>query len=92
MIFIDHLVQLSPSGRTLSMIGTNTLADSCSTLLDTFHSLVSLFGVSVGKAMMLSENPARYLKTIHLYLIKMEKNKELIINHRETRMFKEGED
>ena len=69
MILIDHLVQLSPSGHTLSMIGTNTLADSCSTLLDTFHSLVSIFGVPIGKAMvMLSENPARYLKPIHLLL------------------------
>lgn len=55
-----HLVQVSSSGRTMSIIGTNTLAGSCSTLLDRFHSLVNIFGVPIGKAMaMLSENTAR---------------------------------
>jgi len=53
-------MQVSASGRTLSVVGTNTLAGSCSTLLETFHSLVNILGVPIGKAVaMLSENPAR---------------------------------
>lgn len=58
---ITHSVQVSPSGRTLSIAGTNTLAGSCGTLLGAFHSLIHIFRVPLGDAVaMLSENPARY--------------------------------
>lgn len=58
---ITHSVQVSPSGRTLSIAGTNTLAGSCGTLLGAFHSLIHIFKVPLGDAVaMLSENPARY--------------------------------
>ena len=58
---ITHSVQVSPSGRTLSIAGTNTLAGSCGTLLGAFHSLSHIFRVPLGDAVaMLSENPARY--------------------------------
>lgn len=58
---ITHSVQVSPSGRTLSIAGTNTLAGSCGTLLGAFHSLIHRFRVPLGDAVaMLSENPARY--------------------------------
>lgn len=53
-------VQVCASGCTLSVVGTNTLAGSCNTLLQTFHTLVNTFEVPIGKAVtMLSENPAR---------------------------------
>lgn len=76
----NRQMQVSPSGRTLSIIGTNTLAGSCSTLLDTFHSLVNIFGVPIGKAMMmLSENPARIAKISHTGRIEVGKRADLLL-------------
>ena len=53
-------VQVSPSGRTMSLVGSDTIAGSCCTMLDTLHNLVQVLDVPVGQAVaMLSENPAR---------------------------------
>ena len=58
---ILHSVQVSPSGRTLSLVGTDTIAGSCCTMLDILHNLVQVLDVPLGQAVaMLSENPARW--------------------------------
>jgi len=76
----NRQMQVSPSGRTMSIIGTNTLAGSCSTLLDRLHSLVNIFGVPIGKAMaMLSENTARIAKISHTGRIEVGKRADLLL-------------
>ncbi len=53
-------VEVSEDCRSVSLVGQNVLAGSCSTLLNTFHSLVRVLGVPIGQAVcMLAENPAR---------------------------------
>lgn len=73
-------IQVSPSGRTLSIAGTNTLAGSCGTLLGAFHSLIHIFRVPLGDAVaMLSENPARIAKISHTGLIEVGKRADLLL-------------
>ncbi|KAJ7326568.1 Putative N-acetylglucosamine-6-phosphate deacetylase [Desmophyllum pertusum] len=80
VMYGNRQIQVSPSGRTLSIVGTTTLAGSCSTLLGTFHSLVNIFGVPIGKAVaMLSENPARIAKMSHTGLIEVGKRADLLL-------------
>lgn len=57
---LTHTVQVSPSGHTMSLVGSDTIAGSCCTMLDILHNLVQVLDVPVGEAVaMLSENPAR---------------------------------
>jgi len=82
-------VQVSASGRTLSVVGTNTLAGSCSTLLETFHSLVNILGVPIGKAVaMLSENPARIAKITHTGLIEVGKRADVLLFNEDLSLLK----
>ena len=63
-----HAVQVSPSGRTMSLVGSDTITGSCCTMLDILHNLVQVLDVPVGQAVaMLTENPARCVG-IYMYL------------------------
>ena len=53
-------MEVSPSGRTMSLVGSDTIAGSCCTMMDILHNLVQVLEVPLGQAVvMLSENPAR---------------------------------
>ena len=53
-------MQVSPSGRTMSLVGSDTIAGSCCTMMDILHNLVQVLEVPLGQAVaMLSENQAK---------------------------------
>ena len=53
-------MQVSPNGRTMSLVGSDTIAGSCCSMVDILHNLVEILDVQLGQAVaMLSENPAR---------------------------------
>ena len=59
---------MSCDATRVVLSGTDTLADSCSSLLQTFYFLVNNLGVSIGSAVqMLAETPARFLSARILY-------------------------
>lgn len=59
-VHFPHSVQVSASGRTMSLVGSDTIAGSCCSMVDILHSLVEVLDVPLGQAVaMLSENPAR---------------------------------
>ena len=48
----------------MSLVGSDTIAGSCCTMLDILHNLVQVLDVPVGQAVaMLTENPARCVGT-----------------------------
>ena len=58
--YIFTTVQVSPNSHAMTLVGSDTIAGSCCTMLEILHNLVHVLDVPVGQAVaMLSENPAR---------------------------------
>lgn len=59
-IVLFTTVQVSPNSHAVTLVGSDTIAGSCCTMLEILHNLVHVLDVPVGQAVaMLSENPAR---------------------------------
>ena len=53
----------------MSLVGSDTIAGSCCTMMDILHNLVQVLEVPLGQAVaMLSENPARCVCVYPLYM------------------------
>ncbi|XP_077863301.1 N-acetylgalactosamine-6-phosphate deacetylase-like [Saccoglossus kowalevskii] len=73
-------VEVSADGKCLYLSGSETIAGSCCSVKDAFHSLVETLGLNIGEAVaMVTETPARIAKLDHIGKIEVNKRADLLL-------------